>query len=318
MKVLITGGSGFIGSHLADRLLAEGNEVLSIDNYATSRRGNLTEQNGLTMVEGSIAEPETVAEVFNDFGPDVVAHAAASYKDPDAWVEDTRTNALGTVNVVEAARDAGVQRLVYFQTALCYGTKPVEQPITLSHPIRPDSSYAISKTAGEEYIELSGLPFVSLRLANVYGPRNMSGPPPTFFNRLSEGKPCFVVDTRRDFVFVEDLIEVVDAALKGTGEGHYHVSSGSDHSIKEMFDAVTDAMGIELDDEVEVRPRTEDDAPSILLDPSRTEQDFGWKAKVPLSEGVAKAIEYYRAEGVGETYTHLRAEELKVPASENS
>jgi UDP-glucose 4-epimerase len=318
MKVLITGGSGFIGSHLADRLLAQGDEVLSIDNYATSRRGNLTGQDGLTMVEGSIADPDTVRGVFEDFAPDVVAHAAASYKDPDAWVEDTRTNALGTVNVVEAARDAGVGRLVYFQTALCYGTKPIEQPITLSHPIRPDSSYAISKTAGEEYIELSGVPFVSLRLANVYGPRNMSGPPPTFYSRLSEGKPCFVVDTRRDFVFVEDLIEVVDAALRGTGEGHYHVSSGSDHSIKEMFEAVVDAMGVDLEEEVEVRPRTEDDAPSILLDPSRTEADFGWKAKVPLSEGVAKAIAYYEAEGVGETYTHLRAEELKVPASDDS
>ena len=318
MKVLITGGSGFIGSHLADRLLADGNEVLSIDNYATSRRGNLTEQDGLTLVEGSIADRETVEDAFSGFQPDVVAHAAASYKDPDAWLEDTLTNALGTVNVVKASKDAGVGRLVYFQTALCYGTKPLEQPITLSHPIRPDSSYAISKTAGEEYIELSGVPFVSLRLANVYGPRNMSGPPPTFFSRLSEGKPCFVVDTRRDFVYVQDLLDVVMAALSGTGEGHYHVSSGSDHSIKEMFDAVVDAMGVDLEDEVEVRPRTEDDAASILLDPTRTEQDFSWKAKVPLAEGVAKAIEYYREEGVGETYTHLRAEELKVPASDQS
>jgi UDP-glucose 4-epimerase len=318
MKVLITGGSGFIGSHLADRLLAAGDEVLTIDNYATSRRGNLSEGDGLTMVEGSIADRETVNAAFGDFEPDVVAHAAASYKDPDAWMEDSRTNVIGTVNVVEAAREAEVDRLVYFQTALCYGTMPIEQPITLDHPIRPDSSYAISKTAGEQYIELGGLPFVSLRLANVYGPRNMSGPPPTFFNRLSEGKPCFVVDTRRDFVYVQDLIEVVDKALRGTGEGHYHVSSGSDHSIKEMFEAVIDAMGVELEEEVEVRPRTEDDAPSILLDPSRTEQDFDWKAQVPLSEGVAKAVEFYREEGVGETYTHLRAEELKVPASEES
>ena len=318
MKVLITGGGGFIGSHLADRLLAAGDEVLSIDNYATSRRGNLTERDGLTMVEGSIADRETVEAAFADFSPEVVAHAAASYKDPDAWVEDSLTNVVGTVNVVEAAKQAGVDRIVYFQTALCYGTKPIEQPITLSHPIRPDSSYAISKTAGEQYIELSALPFVSLRLANVYGPRNMSGPPPTFFNRLSEGKPCFVVDTRRDFVYVDDLIEVVEAALRGTGEGHYHVSSGSDHSIKEMFEAVTDAMGVELEEEVEVRPRTEDDAPSILLDPSRTEQDFDWKAKVPLSEGVAKAVDFYRREGVGETYTHLRAEELKVPAPDES
>lgn len=314
MKVLITGGSGFIGSHLADRLLADGNEVLTIDNHATSRRENLTEQDGLTAVDGSISDPDTVAQVFADFGPDAVAHAAASYKDPDAWVEDTLTNSLGTVNVVEAAKRAGVDRLVYFQTALCYGTEPLENPITLKHPIRPDSSYAISKTAGEQYIELSGIPFVSLRLANIYGPRNVSGPPPTFWQRLTEGKPCFAMDTRRDFIFVSDLIEVVNAALAGTGEGHYHVSTGSDYSIKEMFDAVVEAMGIELEEEVEVRPRPPEDAPSILLDPSRTRADFGWEAKVPLQEGINKAVEWYEENGVGETYTHLKADEVKVKA----
>ena len=149
MKVLITGGAGFIGSHLADRLLADGNEVLVVDNYETGRRENLSEQENLTVIEDSIADPEAVRKAFDFIKPDVVAHTAAAYKDPDAWVEDTRTNALGSVNVTEAARDAGVKRLLYFQTALCYGTQPEEQPITLNHPIRPDSSYAISKTAGE-------------------------------------------------------------------------------------------------------------------------------------------------------------------------
>jgi UDP-glucose 4-epimerase len=313
MRVLITGGGGFIGSHLADRLLADGHEVLAIDTFATGRRDNLSEREDLTLVDGSIADQEVFDSAMEDFGPEVIAHAAASYKDPDAWGEDARTNALGTANVVEAARDTGVERIVYFQTALCYGTQPLENPISLDHPIRPDSSYAISKTAGEQYIQLSGIPYVSLRLANVYGPRNLSGPLPTFFQRLSEGKPCFVMDTRRDFVYVNDLLEVVLAALNGTGEGVYHVSSGSDHAIKELFDAVVDAMGVELDEEVEVRPRPEEDAPSILLDPSRTEKDFGWNAKIPLAEGVAEAIAWYREHGVGATYTHLKAEELKVP-----
>jgi UDP-glucose 4-epimerase len=312
MRVLITGGAGFIGSHLADRLTSDGHEVLAIDNLATGRRENLSESDDVFLVEGSIADRELLDSTMAEFAPDAIAHAAASYKDPDAWAEDARTNALGTANVVEAARAAGVGRIAYFQTALCYGTKPQEQPITLNHPLLPDSSYAISKTAGEQYIELSGIPFVSLRLANVYGPGNLSGPLPTFFQRLSEEKPCFVVDTRRDFVYVDDLLEVVIAALEGTGQGHYHVSSGSDNSIKELFDAVVEAMGIELDEEVEVRPRPEEDAPSILLDPSRTEADFGWKARVPLSDGVAQAVAWYRENGVGATYTHLRAEELKI------
>lgn len=312
MKVLITGGGGFIGSHLADRLQAEGHEVLAIDTFATGRRANLSEKPGLTLVEGSIAERQDVDRAFAQLGPDAVAHAAASYKDPNAWAEDARTNALGTANVCEVAREAGVERLVYFQTALCYGTRPLERPITLDHPIRPDSSYAISKTAGEQYIELSGISFVSLRLANIYGPRNLSGPPPTFYQRLDQGKSCFVVDTRRDFVFVDDLVEVVVKALTGTGSGHYHVSSGSDYSIKEMLEAVLEAMGIEREEEVEVRPRPEGDAPSILLDPSRTKQDFGWEPRVPLQQGIARAVEWYRANGVGETYTHLKPDELKA------
>src|SRR5579862_4806585 len=298
MKVLITGGSGFIGSHLADRLLADGHAVLVIDNYATGRRDNLTPADGLTIVEATIVDADAVAEAFSSFGPECVVHAAASYKDPDDWVEDVRTNSLGTVNVVRAARGAGVERLIYFQTALCYGTRPLEQPITLEHPIRPDSSYAISKTAGEQYIELSGLDFVSFRLANAYGPRNLSGPLPTFYQRLTTGKPCFVMDTRRDFIFIDDLVDVVLAAvLEGLGHGHYHVSSGSDYAIKELFDATIAALGIELQEEVEVRPRGEDDAYTILLDPSRVRADFGWDVTVPLEEGVARAIDYYREFG---------------------
>jgi UDP-glucose 4-epimerase len=307
-NVLITGGAGFIGSHLTDRLLERGDDVLVIDNFSTARRDTLQPHDKLTLVEDTIADPELVQRVFSEFGPEIVVHAAASYKDPEAWTEDARTNAVGTANVVRAAESSGASRLVYFQTALCYGLHPQEQPITLSHPLDPkDSSYAISKTAGELYVRLSDLDWISFRLANVYGPRNLSGPLPTFFQRLSSGKPVFVMDTRRDFVFVEDLVDVAMKAIDGGGDsGAYHVSSGSDVSIKDLFDATIAAMGIELEDEVEVRPRNPDDAPSILLDPSKTESDFDWAARTPLVDGVAKAIDYYRDHGVEETFTHLK------------
>ena len=316
MRVLITGGAGFIGSHLANRLLERGDEVLAIDNYATARRDNLSEHRNLTVVEGTIVDGDVVRSAIDTFSPEVVAHAAASYKDPENWSEDAATNAVGTANVVKAAEAAGVTRLVYFQTALCYGLHPLEQPITLDHPLRPDdSSYAISKTAGEHYVRLGGIDWVSLRLANAYGPRNVSGPLPTFYHRLTEGKPVFVMDTRRDFIFVQDLIDLVVMAIDGKGSGGvYHASSGSDYSIKELLEATVKALGIEHDEEVEVRPRGPDDAFTILLDPTRTNDEFGWVPRTPLEEGVQAAIDYYREYGIEETYTHLKLAEEKQPA----
>ncbi|WP_022852165.1 NAD-dependent epimerase/dehydratase family protein [Limisalsivibrio acetivorans] len=308
MKVLITGGAGFIGSHLAERILAQGDEVLVIDNFLTGRRDNLKEHNSLELREFSIAERDKVFKAFDDFTPDVVIHAAASYKDPENWLEDSLTNVAGTANIVQASQAAQVKKIIYFQTALCYGLNPEEQPITLDHHIESgNSSYAISKTAGEQYVALSGLNHVIFRLANAYGPRNMSGPLPTFFHRLSTGKPCFVMDTRRDFIFIEDLADVVMKSVNGEGgTGAYHISSGSDYSIKQLFDEVVKALDIKLEEDVEVRPRHADDAFTILLDPSRMQNDFAYIINTPLEEGVRRAVEYYKEYGISETYTHLK------------
>ena len=203
------------------------------------------------------------------------------------------------------------------QTALCYGLVPLEQPITLEHPVRPQgSSYAYSKTAGEQYIDMTELDYISFRLATAYGPRNISGPLPTFYHRLTNSKPCFVMDTRRDFIYIDDLVDVVIKAIDGAGQrGAYHISSGSDFAIKELFDATIKALDIHLDEEVEVRPRTDDDTYTILLDPSKTNQEFGWQTTTPLETGVKQAIDYYTKFGIEETYTHLRMEEKPEPAA---
>lgn len=306
MKILITGGAGFIGSHLSERLLAGGHHVRVLDNFSTGRRDNLRPCDRLQVCEGSVASADWVNRQFDEFQPEAVVHAAASYKDPQAWEEDVLTNGLGSANVARAAARHGVKRLLYLQTSLCYGL-PRQQPIGLDHPLAPTSSYAISKTAGEQYIALSGVEFLSFRLANVYGPRNLSGPLPTFYQRLSEQKPCFVMDTRRDFLFVSDLIDVLEKALQGRGRsGFYHVASGRDYSIRELFEEAHRAMGLEVPESIDVRPRAEDDVPTLLLDPQRTEADFDWKARVPLAEGVARAVAYYRQHGVQQTYTHLQ------------
>ena len=143
--------------------------------------------------------------------------------------------------------------------------------------------------------------------ANIFGPRNLSGPLPTFFHRLTTGKSCFVMDTRRDFVFIDDLVACVMKAIDGKGAaGYYHISSGSDYSIKELFDATVKALGISLNGDVEVRPRNPDDAYTILLDPTKTNQTFDWQTETPLEVGVRAAIDWYKENGITQTFTHLK------------
>lgn len=307
MKIFVTGGCGQIGSHIIEMLLERGDQVLTIDNLATGRREHLNDHPNLKLVIDTISDKVLVDRLVGEFKPDVIIHTAASYKDPDDWYNDTLTNCVGGSNVISAAKANGVGRFIYFQTALCYGVKPVQQPIQLDHPKFPaNSSYAITKTANEDFLEISGLDFVTFRLANVVGPRNVAGPLPIFFQRLKDGKRCFVTKARRDFVFVKDLARVVVNACDGQGTGAYHFSSGTDISILELYDAVVNAMGIQPYPEPEIRDLGADDAESILLDPSRTFADFGDIEFTPVQETVTAAIEYFKEHGTLGEYTHLR------------
>jgi nucleoside-diphosphate-sugar epimerase len=316
MKVFVSGGLGQIGSHVIELLLQRGNEVVTIDNLATGRREHLAEHPRLRVVIGSIADKSLVERLVGEQRPDVVVHAAASYKDPDDWYNDTLTNCVGGANVVDAAKRHGAQRIIYFQTALCYGIRPQQHPIRLDHPRVPaGSSYAISKTANELYLELSGLDFVTFRLANVVGPRNVAGPLPVFYQRLKDGKRCFVTKARRDFVFVGDLARVVLRACDGVGHGAYHFSSGTDVPIQQLYAEVVAAMGLASPPEPEMRELGDDDVASILLDPSRTFADFGSIHFTPLSTTVQSAVDYYRRYGTLGEYTHLRMQEQRARAA---
>jgi UDP-glucose 4-epimerase len=294
VKVLITGIAGFIGSHLAERLIAEGHEVYGVDNLLTGSSDNVPAK--ARWYVGDVCDSPYVIEKC-----DVVYHLAASYRDGANWERDARTNVLGTINAVRAAQAAGA-RFVYAQTSLCYGLSP-ESPITTDAPLDPHGSYAISKTAGESYLRDSGLDYVSLRLANIYGPRNLSGPAPAFYKRLAAGQPCTVVDSRRDFVFIDDAVDVF-AAAASTGHGVYHVASGRDQSVAAVYAAVVEAMGLRIT-YTPLVPRGPDDAATLLLDPSRTEADFGWTVRTPLNRGIAHAVAWYREHGVRDTFTHL-------------
>lgn len=307
MRILITGGCGQVGSHVAELFLQRGDFVVAIDNLATGRREHLADHPNLTVIIDSIANKELVDKVVSEFKPDAIVHTAASYKDPDDWYNDSLTNCVGGSNMIHAAKSFGVKRFIYFQTALCYGVKPLHQPIRLDHPKFPaNSSYAITKTANEDFLEISGIDFVTFRLANVIGPRNVSGPLPIFFQRLKDGKKCFVTKARRDFVYVMDLARNVVKACDGFGSGAYHFSSGTDVAIKELYDEVVKAMEIKEYPAPDVMELGPDDAPSILLDPSRTFQDFGQVQFTPLSETVSSAIKYFKQHGTLGEYTHLK------------
>jgi UDP-glucose 4-epimerase len=315
MRILISGGAGCLGSNLTEHFLLAGHEVLVIDNYATGKRDSLPGSHpGMTVIKGSISDRAAVFGAFRDFLPTHVVHSAATYKDPTDWLEDVRTNVEGTINVVAAAKEFGVKRLLHFHTALGYG-RPETVPISVDAPMRPFTSYGISKQAGENYLALSGVPLVSLRLANVTGPRLAIGPIPTFYKRLKVGEPCFCSRTVRDFVDMEDFLAIVDLAMPDSAPtGIFNVSTGTGHSVKEIFDLVVEHLGIALDrpvDEVDPGP---DDVPAVVLDPSQTMATFHWKPRYDFRQTILRMLAWYDKHGVTAIYSHL----LKVASAGNS
>ena len=305
MRILITGGAGCLGSNLIEHWLPQSHEIFVIDNFATGKREVVPEVPGLTVNEGNIVDQALVDACFAQFQPEVVIHAAAAYKDPDDWVEDSRTNVIGSAHVARAAKACGARRLVNFQTALCYG-RPQQLPIPASHPTAPFTSYGITKTAGEQFMLLSGVPTLTLRIANVTGPRLAIGPIPTFYKRLKAGQNCFCSDTSRDFLDMSDFLAFMDIAIQPDAPtGVYNIASGEAHSIKEIFDLVTDYLGLGSK-EVPVVPPAADDVPVVSLDASETLKAFGWQARVGFAETIKRQLAWYDRYGISDVFSHLK------------
>lgn len=306
MRILITGGAGCLGSNLIEYWLPQGHEIFVIDNFATGKREVVPEIPGLTVKEGSIADESVVNDCFNTFKPDVVVHSAAAYKDPDDWIEDSRTNVIGSAYVARAAKAHNVKRLINFQTALCYG-RPQQLPIPATHPTAPFTSYGITKTAGEQFMLLSGVPTLSLRIANVTGPRLAIGPIPTFYKRLKAGQKCFCSDTSRDFLDMSDFLAFMDIAIRADAPtGNFNIASGEAHSIKEIFDLVADYLGLGTP-EVPVLPPAADDVPIVALDATETQRVFGWKARIGFAETIRRQLAWYDQYGITDVFSHLKA-----------
>jgi nucleoside-diphosphate-sugar epimerase len=307
VKILITGGAGCLGSNLIEHWLPHGHQILVIDNFATGKREVVPPVAGLEVVEGSIVDRSLVDEAFERFSPEIVIHSAAAYKDPSDWRGDAATNVGGSINVARAAEAAGVKRLVNFQTALCYG-RPTRVPIPVDHPAAPFTSYGISKTAGEQFMRMAAVPVVSLRLANITGPRLAIGPIPTFYKRLSAGQKCFCSDTVRDFLDMADFLALMDRLLANdVPTGIYNVSTGEGHTIKEIFDEVCAYLRVTPAEPVPVVPPGADDVPAVVLDPTETERALGWKAQIGFADTIRRQLDWYKAHGISDVYSHLAA-----------
>lgn len=305
MRILITGGAGCLGSNVIEHWLPKGHDIHVIDNFATGKRQVVPSQVGLT--DGSVADREVVDRSFASFKPDVVVHSAAAYKDPTDWREDAATNVIGSINVAKASEAAGVRRLINFQTALCYG-RPDTVPIPVTHPVRPFTSYGVSKTAGELYLLQSTVPVLSFRLANITGPRLAIGPIPTFYKRLKAGQSCFCSDTVRDFLDMTDFLSLMDVAIQPDAPtGIYNVSTGEGHTIKDVFDAVAAYLDITPSTPVPIVPPAADDVPKVVLDPSATERVFNWTARVGFRDMIDNQLRWYDRHGVTDVYSHLTA-----------
>jgi UDP-glucose 4-epimerase len=312
VRILITGGAGCLGSNLIEHWLPQGHQLAVIDNFTTGKREVVPEIPGLSVSEGSVADANLVERVFGSFRPEIVVHAAASYKDPDDWQEDSATNVVGSVIVAKAAARHGAGRAINFQTSLCYG-RPSQLPVPRSHALAPITSYGITKTAGEQLMMLSALPTVSLRLANVTGPRLAIGPIPTFYKRLKAGQGCFCTDSSRDFLDMEDFLRFMDLAIKESAPtGVFNLGMGEAHSVKEIYEIVREHLGLSPD-KVRAEPVGADDVAVMMLDSSETEKAFGWHPRHSFRETIKRQLTWYDRHGVTDVFSHLKAP-TKEPA----
>lgn len=298
MKVVVTGGSGFIGSHVVDLLLASGHGVTVIDNHSTGRAANLAHvADRVLLIEDDLARPGGWITAFKD--ADWVVHLAAladivpSIQNPTGYFQ---ANVDGTFNLLQAARAAGIKRLVYAASSSCYGI-PDHYPTPESAPMRPQYPYALTKLLGEQLVmhwaQVYGLPALSLRLFNVYGPRSRTSGTygavfGVFLAQKLAGKPYTIVGDgtqTRDFTYVTDVAEAVLAALQSDVKGEiFNVGSGATVSVNRLVDL--------LGGERTFIPKRPGEPETTFADIGRITSQLGWKPRVPIEKGVAEILRH--------------------------
>lgn len=303
MKIVVTGGAGFIASHIVDAYLEQGHEVHIFDDFSTGRSANVSSKAALHEVD--IAENQA-ARLIEQIKPDVLSHHAAqmdvrhSVADPTF---DARVNILGFINLLEACKQSGVKKVIFASSGgAVYGEQEVF-PAAESHPTQPASPYGVSKRAGELYLsyyqQAFGLPYIALRYANVYGPRQSAmgeaGVVAIFLSLLLAGKtPVINGDGRqtRDYVYVGDVVAANVAALQLSFVGPINIGTGVETDVVTIFQHLRDALGSPI--EARHGPPKVGEQRRSCLETSRAAQVLGWRPQMNLKNGLRQTAAYYR------------------------
>jgi UDP-glucose 4-epimerase len=304
LKILVTGGAGFIGSHIVDRLVQEGYEVVVVDNLSTGKRKNVNR--AARFYRCDIRSRWWLERVFRRERPAIVSHHAAqmdvrrSVLDPKF---DAEVNILGMLNVLRHSIKYGVRKMIFASSGGAVYGEPESLPVAESHPIRPASPYGISKAVGDEYLryfrDADGLDYVSLRYGNVYGPRQdpsgEAGVVGIFAQKMLRGEQPIINGNgrqTRDFVYVDDVVEANMVAITRAAHGIYNVGTGKESTINELFAMLAGLINPSVR---EVHgPEKRGEQMRIALDASRLNRESDWESKISLKDGLARTVEYYR------------------------
>lgn len=302
LKVLLTGGAGFIGSCIAEQLLIKNNKVVVVDNLSTGKMENLPAE--VIFYKLDIRDPK-ITDVFEKEKPDVVIHAAAqisvseSIKKP---INDADQNIMGIINILEECKKHHLQKIVFTSSAAVYGS-PLYLPIDEKHPLHPISFYGLSKLCSELYIQLFsklyGLKYTILRFANVYGMKQSTvgeaGVISIFVNRLLNGKSLIIDgdgNQTRDFIFVEDVTAAVVKALALGDNQIFNISTHSKTSIKELAETITNQF--HMNSSIIYQAGRVGDIEDSILNNNKAKVILNWLPQYKLIDGLKKTIDFYR------------------------